>query len=172
MHSVPSTSPAASFEQSSTWGISVSNPGRILIVDDSRTIRIKLKKSVEALGHEAEAVENGRAALDLLAVENFDLVLLDIMMPVMDGFEVLTSLKSSPRTRDVPVIVISGLDDEMSSVVKAIELGAEDFLPKDFELALLKARISTCIEKKRLRDVEKEYLRQVTKLTKAAATLE
>ncbi|RVD11709.1 response regulator, partial [Mesorhizobium sp. M2A.F.Ca.ET.029.05.1.1] len=172
MHSVPSTSPAASFEQSSTWGISVSNPGRILIVDDSRTIRIKLKKSVEALGHEAEAVENGRAALDLLAIENFDLVLLDIMMPVMDGFEVLTSLKSSPRTRDVPVIVISGLDDEMSSVVKAIELGAEDFLPKDFELALLKARISTCIEKKRLRDVEKEYLRQVAKLTKAAATLE
>ncbi|WP_202295248.1 response regulator [Mesorhizobium sp. 131-2-1] len=172
MRSVRSMPPSQSFEQSSIWVNSVNNPGRILIVDDSRTIRIKLKKSVEALGHEAEAVEDGRAALNLLTTENFDLVLLDIMMPAMDGFEVLTSLKASSRTRDVPVIVISGLDDEMSSVVKAIELGAEDFLPKDFELALLKARISTCIEKKRLRDIEKEYLRQVAKLTKAAATLE
>jgi DNA-binding response OmpR family regulator/drug/metabolite transporter (DMT)-like permease len=150
----------------------VSSPGRILIVDDSRTIRIKLKKSVEALGHKAEAVESGRAALDRLTVESFDLILLDIIMPGMDGFEVLKSLKSSSRTRDVPVIVISALDDEMGSVVKAIELGAEDFLPKDFELALLRARVGTCIEKKRLRDIETEYLRQVAKLTKAAATLE
>lgn len=148
------------------------NPGKILIVDDSRTIRIKLKKSVEALGHQAEAVESGREALDRLAGESFDLILLDIIMPVMDGFEVLKSLKASSRTRDVPVIVISALDDEMSSVVKAIELGAEDFLPKNFELALLKARVATCIEKKRLRDVETEYLRQVAKLTRAAATLE
>ncbi|TPI70007.1 response regulator [Mesorhizobium sp. B3-1-3] len=170
--SAPSTPPSRSSEKSSSWENSVSSPGRILIVDDSRTIRIKLKKSVEALGHEAEAVESGRAALDLLATDNFDLILLDIMMPVMDGFEVLKSLKASSRTRDVPIIVISALDDEMSSVVKAIELGAEDFLPKDFELALLKARVSTCIEKKRLRDIEKEYLRQVAKLTKAAATLE
>ncbi|TIV08922.1 MAG: response regulator, partial [Mesorhizobium sp.] len=102
----------------------------------------------------------------------FDLVLLDIMMPEMDGFEVLKRLKSSAKTRDLPVIVISALDEEMNSVVHAIELGAEDFLPKDFELALLKARVATCIEKKRLRDIEKEYLRQVTKLTRAAATLE
>ncbi|WP_051334011.1 response regulator [Mesorhizobium sp. WSM3224] len=150
----------------------MSSQGKILIVDDSRTIRIKLKKSVEALGHQAEAVESGREALDRLAGESFDLILLDIIMPVMDGFEVLKSLKASSRTRDVPVIVISALDDEMSSVVKAIELGAEDFLPKNFELALLKARVATCIEKKRLRDVETEYLRQVAKLTKAAATLE
>ncbi|MBZ9986763.1 response regulator [Mesorhizobium sp. BH1-1-5] len=148
------------------------SPGRILIVDDSPTIRIKLKKSVEVLGHKAEAVEGGRAAIDRLAAESYELILLDIIMPEMDGFEVLRALKASPRTRDVPVIVISALDDEMSSVVKAIELGAEDFLPKDFELALLKARINTCIEKKRLRDVETEYLRQVAKLTKAAATLE
>ncbi|MDX8525781.1 response regulator [Mesorhizobium sp. MSK_1335] len=150
----------------------MSSPGRILVVDDSQTIRIKLKKSVEVLGHQAEAVESGRAALDRLATESYDVILLDIIMPEMDGFEVLKTLKASPRTRDVPVIVISALDDEMSSVVKAIELGAEDFLPKDFELALLKARVATCIEKKRLRDVETEYLRQVAKLTKAAATLE
>jgi DNA-binding response OmpR family regulator/drug/metabolite transporter (DMT)-like permease len=150
----------------------VSSSGRILIVDDSGTIRIKLKKAVEALGHEAVAVDSGAAALDQLAGAPFDLVLLDIIMPEMDGFEVLKSLKSSAKTRDLPVIVISALDEEMSSVVHAIELGAEDFLPKDFELALLKARVSTCIEKKRLRDIEKEYLRQVAKLTRAAATLE
>lgn len=150
----------------------MSSSGRILVVDDSAMVRIKLKKAVETLGHEAVAVESGAAALDQLAGAPFDLVLLDIMMPEMDGFEVLKSLKSAAKTRDLPVIVISGLGDEMSSVVHAIELGAEDFLPKDFELALLKARVSTCIEKKRLRDIEKEYLRQVGKLTKAAAALE
>jgi DNA-binding response OmpR family regulator/drug/metabolite transporter (DMT)-like permease len=150
----------------------VNSYGRILIVDDSKTVRTKLAKAVETLGHEAVAVESGAAALDLLAGAPFDLVLLDIIMPEMDGFEVLKRLKSSAKTRDLPVIVISALDEEMSSVVNAIELGAEDFLPKDFELALFRARVSTCIEKKRLRDVEKEYLRQVAKLTKAAASLE
>ncbi|AZO34722.1 MAG: response regulator [Mesorhizobium sp.] len=150
----------------------MSSFGRILVVDDSAMVRIKLKKAVETLGHEAVAVESGAAALDQTAGAPFDLVLLDIMMPEMDGFEVLKRLKSSAKTRDLPVIVISALDEEMNSVVHAIELGAEDFLPKDFELALLKARVATCIEKKRLRDIEKEYLRQVTKLTRAAATLE
>lgn len=145
---------------------------RILIVDDSRTVRLKLQKAIETLGHEATAVENGELALEQVAQNSFDLVLLDIVMPEMDGFDVLKVLKSSRGTRDLPVIVISALDEEMSSVIKAIELGAEDFLPKNFEPALLEARISTCVEKKRLRDIEKEYLRQVAKLTRAATALE
>ena len=150
----------------------MSGAGSVLVVDDSALVRTKLRKAVEALGYGVEAVGSGAEALTLLAGASFDLVLLDIVMPEMDGFEVLKALKASPRTRDLPVIVISALDEEMHSVVRAIELGAEDFLPKDFELALLKARLSTCIEKKRLRDNEKEYLRQVATLTRAAATLE
>lgn len=146
--------------------------GSVLIVDDSATVRTKLRKAVAALGYAVEAVGSGAEALQRLWGASFDLVLLDIVMPEMDGFEVLKALKASARTRDLPVIVISALDEEMTSVVQAIELGAEDFLPKDFELALLKARLSTCIEKKRLRDNEKEYLRQVAKLTRVATTLE
>lgn len=150
----------------------MSGAGTVLIVDDSAMVRTKLSKAVAALGYAAEAVGSGAEALKLLGGAAFDVVLLDIVMPEMDGFEVLGALKASARTRDLPVIVISALDEEMSSVVKAIELGAEDFLPKDFEVALLRARLSTSVEKKRLRDNEKEYLREVTKLTRAASTLE
>jgi len=150
----------------------MSGAGSVLIVDDSAMVRTKLKKAVEALGYAAEAVGSGGEALQLVGSAAFDVVLLDIVMPEMDGFEVLRALKASPRTRDLPVIVISALDEEMASVVKAIELGAEDFLPKDFEVALLRARLSTSVEKKRLRDNEKEYLREVGKLTRAATTLE
>jgi CheY-like chemotaxis protein/drug/metabolite transporter (DMT)-like permease len=148
------------------------SPGRILIVDDSATERLKLKKATEALGHSSVAVASGQAALEAIHQSSFDLVLLDIVMPEMDGFAVLEALKSSRATRDLPVIVISALDEEMTSVVKAIELGAEDFLPKNFEPSLLRARVSTCVEKKRLRDAEREYLERVSKLTQAAAALE
>ena len=150
----------------------MNSPGRILIVDDSKTVRIKLKKAIETLGHEAATAEDGPVALECLTKSAFDLILLDIIMPGMSGFEVLEKLKQERATRDIPVIVISALDEEMGSVIKAIELGAEDFLPKDFEPALLKARVSTCIERKRLRDVEKEYLGQVSKLTRAATALQ
>ncbi len=150
----------------------MSAQGRILIVDDSPTVRMKLKKATEALGHDSVAVASGKAALEAVGGGSFDLVLLDIIMPEMDGFDVLRALKSSPASRNLPVIVISALDEEMTSVVQAIELGAEDFLPKDFEPLLLQARVSTCIEKKRLRDIEREYLRRVAKLTRAAAALE
>ena len=146
--------------------------GRILIVDDSKMVRMKLQKATEALGYQSVSVESGKLALEQVSQSSFDLVLLDIIMPEMDGFDVLRELKASRQSRDLPVIVVSGLGEEMSSVIKAIELGAEDFLPKDFEPALLEARVSTCIEKKQLRDVEKEYIRQVGKLTQAANALE
>ncbi|MGB1256816.1 MAG: EamA family transporter, partial [Thiolinea sp.] len=102
----------------------------------------------------------------------FDAILLDIIMPEMDGFEVLQAIKSEVELRDIPVIVISALGDETLSVVKAIELGAEDFLPKDFDLIILQARLSACLTKKLFRDKEKEYYRQIEKLTQAASTLE
>jgi DNA-binding response OmpR family regulator len=87
----------------------------------------------------------------VLDAGNFDLVLLDILMPELDGFEVLTRLRSDPTRRDLPVIVISALD-EMESVVRCIGMGAEDFLPKAFDPLLLLARVGACLEKKRLRD--------------------
>ena len=130
--------------------------GRILIVDDSSTVRLKIRKAVENLGHEAVAVPDGIVALKTLEDAQFDTVLLDIMMPEMDGFEVLETMKANARTKDIPVIVISALSDTMTSVVKAMELGAEDFLPKSFDLSLLKSRLSASIEKSLKRSAPSE----------------
>lgn len=115
--------------------------------------------------------ENGCQALEMLGQDNFDLILLDILMPEMDGFEVLARLKNDPARRDLPVIVISALD-EMDSVIRCIGMGAEDFLPKPFDPLLLRARLSACLEKKRLRDIELEYLQQVDCVTSAAEAVE
>ena len=131
----------------------------VLIVDDSATMRKKIGFAVASLGHNVLFAEGGKPALQLTSSHAVDVILLDIMMPEMDGFEVLQTLKDDPHTRGIPVIVISGVEDRMSSIVRAIELGAEDFLPKDFERVLLNARISACIGKKRLRDLETDYLR-------------
>src|SRR5512136_1502777 len=132
---------------------------------------MQLKRSLEQLGHMVALAENGSQALEMLGQGDFDLVLLDILMPEMDGFEVLARLKSNPARRDLPVIVISALD-EMESVVRCIGMGAEDFLPKPFDPLLLRARIDASLEKKRLRDQEVEVLQQVACLTAAAAAVE
>ena len=108
---------------------------------------------VEADGHKATGAENGRLGLEMIKAKPFDLVLLDVMMPEMNGYQVLEQLKSDPGLRDIPVIVLSALD-EIGSVVRCIELGAEDYLPKPFDPILLRARIGACLEKKRLRDQE------------------
>jgi DNA-binding response OmpR family regulator len=133
--------------------------------------RMQLKYSLEQQGHTVALAENGRQGLEMLSAGDFDLVLLDILMPEMDGFEVLARLKSDPARRDLPVIVISALD-EMDSVVKGIKAGAEDYLPKPFDETLLHARIDACLEKKKFRDRETEYLRHVTHLTDAAAAVQ
>jgi DNA-binding response OmpR family regulator len=145
--------------------------GHILVVDDNRLNRIKLAHSLQQEGHSSAMAENGRQAIEMIGAEPFDLVLLDIVMPEIDGYQVLEQMKSDSHLRDIPVIVISALD-EMESVVKGIKMGAEDYLPKPFDPVLLKARISACLEKKWLRDQELEYLRQVTCLTDAAAAVE
>jgi two-component system cell cycle response regulator len=107
----------------------------------------------------------------MVQTQKFDLLLLDIMMPEMNGYQVLQRLKSDPQLRDIPVIMISALD-EIESVVRCIEMGAEDYLPKPFDPVLLRARIGACLEKKRLRDQEVEYLRNVDYVTAAAAAVE
>jgi len=123
----------------------------VLVVDDSSINRYMLSQHVTQLGHRVAAVENGRLALERLQVEAFDLVLLDVMMPEMDGYTVLEQMKADPHLREIPVIIISGLD-EIESVVRCIERGAEDYLAKPFNPTLLKARIGACLEKKRLWD--------------------
>lgn len=145
--------------------------GHILVVDDHRTSRLKLSLGLKQQGHTVGEAENGVQALEKMRNEAFDLVLLDIIMPEMDGYQVLERIKEDKTLRDIPVIVISALED-LESVVKGIELGAEDYLPKTFDPVLLRARIGACLEKKRLRDQEVEYLRNVNLVTDAAAAVE
>jgi adenylate cyclase len=133
----------------------------VLVVDDNETNRDLLRRRLQKQGYSVTVAENGYQALELIQSEPVDLVLLDIMMPRMNGYQVLEQIKANPDLRHIPVLVISALDD-LDSVVKCIELGAEDYLSKPFNPILLKARISACLEKKRLRDREKAYLQQLS----------
>ena len=144
---------------------------RILIVDDGAENRDVLRRRLEREGHAVETAEHGRRALELVAQRPFDLVLLDVLMPELDGYAVLDALKGSPATRDIPVIMISALD-ELEGIVRCIERGAEDYLHKPFDPVLLRARINASLEKKRLRDQEVEYLREVNRVIEAAAAVE
>jgi serine phosphatase RsbU (regulator of sigma subunit) len=130
------------------------NSERILVVDDNRVNRMTLLSSLQTLGYQVELAEDGRQALEMVGTEAFDLMLLDILMPEMDGFEVLDHLQASGQLHELPVIVVSSVDD-MDSIVRGIEMGAEDYLPKPFNATLLRARIGASLEKKRLRDAEK-----------------
>jgi adenylate cyclase len=134
--------------------------GYVLVVDDHESNRSILYQQLIVMGHQVDLASNGQEALDMLRRREYDLLLLDIMMPVMDGFAVLSKVKASPSLRHIPVIVISARDD-MQSVVNCIELGAEDYLHKPFNIVLLKARIDASLEKKRLHDLQQEYLKQL-----------
>jgi adenylate cyclase len=130
---------------------------RILVVDDNAANRDVLARRLTREGHQVVTAANGASALELVARQEFDLVLLDLIMPEMSGFEVLRRLKAAQHTGDVPVIVISALD-ELDSVVRCIEAGAEDYLTKPFNPVLLRARIGASLEKKWLRDREKKFI--------------
>ncbi len=134
--------------------------GHILVVDDNQMNRRTLVYSLEKQGHTVASAENGQQALDMIRTDSFDLVLLDIVMPEMDGYQVLERMKGDNTLRDIPVIVISAVD-EMDSVVRCIKMGAEEYLPKPFNAVLLRARIGACLEKKRLRDQEQAYVWQL-----------
>jgi CheY-like chemotaxis protein len=149
----------------------IDNRAKILIVDDEPFNVDYLEQELEDLDYETVSAFNGREALEQVEAESPDVILLDIMMPEMDGFQVLDHLKASENWRDIPVIVISAMSD-MDSVVRGIKLGAEEYLPKPFDEVLLKARIEASLEKKQFRDQEKAYLRQVERLTEAAEAVE
>ena len=129
-------------------------------MDDNETNRDVLTRRLEMQGYATQTAPDGPSALSAIAAREFDLVLLDIMMPDMDGYEVLRRLKQSERTRDLPVIMISAIGD-LDSVVRCIEMGAEDYLPKPFNPTLLRARIGACLEKKRGHDREVRMFAQL-----------
>ena len=134
-------------------------PARLLVVDDNKVNRLLLARSLEQQGHRVASAANGRLALEMLRRERVDLVLLDIEMPEMDGFQVLEALVADAQLRDMPVIVTSS-HEGIANVVRSIELGAEDYLAKPVNPVLLEARIDACLEKKRLRDQQKELVRR------------
>lgn len=145
--------------------------GHLLVIDDNQGNRDMLSRRLRHQGYSVSTAVSGQQALELLKTELVDLILLDVMMPEMDGYDLLKELKTSKIWRDIPVIMISALG-EIESVVRCIEQGAEDYLTKPFDPVLLRARIGACLEKKRLRDQEVLYLKDVTHVASAAAAVE
>jgi class 3 adenylate cyclase len=132
----------------------------VLVVDDNEVNRDLLARRVQRQGHKVVGASNGFEALEMMRSQPFDLVLLDIMMPQMNGYQLLETLKADKKLRHIPVIMVSAVED-IESIVRCIELGAEDYLSKPFNPVLLKARINACLEKKRLRDQEQAYLKRL-----------
>jgi two-component system cell cycle response regulator len=146
-------------------------PGSVLVADDDAVNRLVLTRGLERDGHRVRAVADGLEALEALRDGLFDCVLLDVLMPGMDGYQVLECIRNQPRFRHIPVIMISALED-VESVVRCIEMGADDYLPKPFDPVLLRARINAGLARKRLHDLEQEYLEQVGHVVAAAAEVE
>jgi adenylate cyclase len=137
---------------------SAHEPGYLLVVDDNKVNRILLARGLEGDGHKVQTAENGKQALEKLRTDSFDLVLLDIEMPEMNGYQVLETCLQDPDLREIPIIMTSSLD-EIDSVVKCVELGAEDYLNKPVNPILLRARVNASLEKKRLRDEQRKLFR-------------
>jgi class 3 adenylate cyclase len=133
--------------------------GHLLVVDDNKVNRLLLGRSLELQGHTVQMAGNGREALEMLHAQSFDLVLLDIEMPEMNGYQVLEKVTADIHLRDIPIIITSSVE-ELDSVVKCIEMGAEDYLTKPVNPVLLKARIGASLEKKRLRDQQRELIKK------------
>lgn len=146
-----------------------SGKDKILVVDDNETNRDLLSRQVAAQGYQAVTAANGQQAMEMIATGVYDLILLDIMMPEINGYQVLQWIRDS-SWRHTPVIVISALD-EIDSVVKCIEMGAEDYLSKPFNPTLLKARLGACLEQKRFRDRESQYLDQLAEANQQITNL-
>jgi class 3 adenylate cyclase len=140
--------------------VSTSSPGRVLVVDDNPFNREVLARRLQRQGHTVAEAVNGRQALDMLAAQHFDLVLLDILMPEMNGLEMLARLKADDRLRHLPVIMISALCD-IDNVAHCLQTGADDYLPRPYNATILRARVDALLERKRLRDREVEHLRQI-----------
>lgn len=144
--------------------MTLAQPARILVVDDTDFNRDVMTRILERDGHAVETAEDGREALDKLHSGTYDMVLLDVMMPGMDGIQVIEAMHGDERLRRLPVIMLSALN-EQESIVRCIQLGAQDYLPKPINQQLLKARIQACLEKKRLHDLEQQYTLRVESIS-------
>ena len=140
------------------------HPARILVVDDTDFNREVMTRILERDGHVVETAEDGREALDKLQTGTYDMVLLDVMMPHVDGIQVIEAMHGDERLRRLPVVMLSALN-EQESIVRCIQLGAQDYLPKPINQQLLKARIQACLEKKRLHDLEQQYTLRVESIS-------
>ncbi len=149
----------------------VSGRGHILVVDDVEENRDVLARLLSRQGYQVQCAADGLEALRMAADASFDLMLLDIRMPGLDGQQVLQRVKQDPATRDLPVVMITAADD-LETIAACIEAGAEDLLPKPFDPVILRARVSASVEKKRLRNREVDYLRQVDRVVEAAIAVE
>jgi DNA-binding response OmpR family regulator len=155
---------------------SASRPGadhrqsRVLVVDDNADNRDMLMRRLQRQGLHVQEAESGQKGLEMLRSRPFDLVLLDVAMPDMDGFEMLKIAKADAALKDIPVIMVSALD-EIENAVRCIELGAEDYLTKPFDSVLLAARIGACLDRKRLRDQERNHFAQIQLERQKAETL-
>jgi len=137
----------------------MSRPATIMTIDDSATNRMILEAMIVELGHQAVEASNGKDGLDKIRKKMPDILLLDIMMPIMNGYQVLEALKADPATRDLPVLVISAID-EMDSVLKCIQNGAEDYLPKPLNMMLLKARIGAILHRITAKEQEEQLRKE------------
>jgi len=137
--------------------------GSILVVDDDPVTREMLSGSLQSQGHAVTTAVDGRAALDLVRAEPFDVVLLDVLMPEMDGYAVLEQMKGDEDLRHIPVVMVTSVDD-LDSAVRCIELGADDYLSKPIDPVLLTARVNAGLNKKRLHDLERAHLEEVARL--------
>ncbi len=142
-------------------------PSRILVIDDDVTACLYLGRTLSAAGHQIQTAETGARAIAHLQSQPFDLILLDVIMPVLSGLELLQWLKANPALKHLPVVMISSQDD-LDILIKCIELGAEDYLYKPLNAVLMRARVHACLERKHLRDQEQAYLHQL-QIEKAAA---
>jgi DNA-binding response OmpR family regulator len=147
------------------------NPARLLVVDDDPINRRLLASYLKREGHEVATANDGAQGWELVQAEPFDVVLLDVLMPELDGYEVLERIRGDEALRRLPVIMISSVE-ETDSIVRCIELGADDYLPKPFSPPLLRARINAGLARKRLADLEREYLEQVGHVVDAAGAVE
>ncbi|MBM3217589.1 MAG: response regulator [Candidatus Rokubacteria bacterium] len=136
------------------------DPARVLVVDDDEPKRDLLSRRLQQQGHTVDEAADGEQALSILTQRPYDLVLLDIVMPKLDGYGVLARMRADDRLRHVPVIVISSLG-EVEAITRCLDMGADDYVTKPFNVALLRARVDGCLTKKRMRDHEQAYTREL-----------
>jgi adenylate cyclase len=143
----------------------VSDGASVLVVDDDPVTRQMLSGTLEERGHRVTTADDGRRGLDLVRSERFDVVLLDVLMPHLNGYDVLEHMKGDEELRHIPVVMVTSVD-EVESAVRCIELGADDYLSKPIDPVLLIARVNAGLNKKRLHDLERKHLEEVARLNR------